>query len=175
MAIRTAGDPAKLAAAVRAELARFDPQLLMLEIQPMETIVRRAEAGTRFSLLLIGGFAGIAALLAGVGRYGVLATVVRQRTAEIGVRMALGAAPVSIFNLVVGLGLRLSTIGIAIGLLAAVGLTRVMTSMLVGVAATDPTTFAAIGVLFFCIAGLASWLPARRAAALDPAVALREE
>jgi putative ABC transport system permease protein len=174
-AIRTQGDPAKLAPAVRAELARFDPQLLMLEIQPMDAIVRRAEAGTRFSLLLIGGFAAVAALLAGVGLYGVLATVVRQRTVEIGVRMALGAAPVSIFNLVVGLGLRLSTIGMAIGLLAALGLTRVMTSMLVGVAATDPTTFAVICVFFFCIAGIASWLPARRAAALDPAVALREE
>jgi putative ABC transport system permease protein len=174
-AIRTTGDPAKLAPAVRAELAHFDRQLLMLEIQPMDAIVRRAEAGTRFSLLLIGGFAAIAALLAGVGLYGVLATVVRQRTAEIGVRMALGAAPGSIFSLVVGLGFRLSAVGVAIGLLAALGLTRVMTSMLVGVAATDPATFAAIGVLFLGIAGLASWLPARRAAALDPAVALREQ
>jgi ABC-type antimicrobial peptide transport system permease subunit len=105
----------------------------------------------------------------------VLSTVVRQRTAEIGVRMALGAAPASIFNLVVGQGLRLSAAGIALGLGAAFELTRVMASMLVGVRPADPPTFAAMAVLFFLIAALASWLPARRAAALDPATALREE
>src|SRR5207253_11232442 len=130
-AIRTGGDPAKLAGPVRAEIARFDPNLLITEMQPMEALVERAQAKTRFSLLLIGLFATIAALLAGVGLYGVLSTVVRQRTAEIGVRMALGAAPGSIFNLVVGQGLRLSVAGIAAGLVAAFGLTRVMTSMLV--------------------------------------------
>jgi putative ABC transport system permease protein len=155
-AIRTAGDPAKFAPAVRAELERLDPQLLMSEMQPMDALVERARAGTRFSLLLIGLFAGIAALLAGVGLYGVLSTVVRQRTPEIGVRTALGAAPASIFNLVVGQGLRLSAVGIAVGLLAAFGLTRVMTTMLVGVKATDPSTFAAMAVLFFLIAAVAA-------------------
>jgi putative ABC transport system permease protein len=114
-------------------------------------------------------------LLACVGLYGVLSTVVRQRTAEIGVRMALGAAPASIFNLVVGHGLRLSAAGIAAGLLAAFGLTRIKTSMLVGVKATDPVTFAAISALFIVIAALASSLPARRAASLDPTAALRQE
>ena len=101
-------------------------------------MVEKAQAGTRFSLLLIGVFATVAALLAGVGLYGVLSTVVRQRTAEIGVRMALGAAPGSIFSLVVGQGLRLSAAGIAAGLMAALALTRVMTSMLVGVKADRP-------------------------------------
>src|SRR5438477_7356134 len=105
--------------------------MLVTELQQMDTYVGKAQAGTRFSLLLIGVFASIAALLAGVGLYGVLSTVVRQRTAEIGVRMALGAAPGSIFNLVVGHGLRLSATGIAVGLVAALVLTRVMTSMLV--------------------------------------------
>ena len=114
-------------------------------------------------------------LLASVGLYGVLATVVRQRTAEIGVRMALGAAPAGIFKLVVGQGLRLGAAGIAIGMLAALGLTRAMTSMLVGVRPTDPATFAAMAVLFFLIAAAASWLPARRAAGLDPTAALRED
>ncbi len=104
-----------------------------------------------------------------------LSTVVRRRTAEIGVRMALGAAPASIFGLVVGHGLRLSAAGIAAGLLAALGLTRVMTSMLVGVRATDPATFAVMTALFFVISAVASWLPAHRAAALDPTAALREE
>jgi putative ABC transport system permease protein len=105
----------------------------------------------------------------------VLSTVVRQRTAEIGVRMALGAAPASIFNLVVGQGLRLSVAGIALGLAAAFELTRVMTSMLVGVRPVDPPTFGAMAVLFLLIATVASWLPARRAASLDPTTALREE
>ena len=148
---------------------------MITEMLPMEALVERARAKTRFSLLLIGIFAAVAVLLAGVGLYGVLATVVRQRTAEIGVRMALGAEPASIFNLVVGHGLRLSEAGIAVGLVAAFGLTRLMTSMLVGVKPTDPATFAAMAVLFLAIATIASWLPGRRAAGLDANAALREE
>jgi putative ABC transport system permease protein len=174
-AVRTAGDPAKYAAAIRAEMAKVDSSLVITEMQPMDALVERAQAGTRFSFLLIGVFSCIAALLAGVGLYGVLSTVVRQRTAEIGVRMALGAAPSSIFGLVVGHGLGLSAAGIATGLLAALALTRVMTSMLVGVQATDPATFAVMTLLFFALSAVASWLPAHRAAALDPTVALREE
>ena len=141
----------------------------------MEALVKRAQAGTRFSLLLIGVFAVIAALLAGVGLYGVLSNAVRQRTAEIGVRMALGATPGSVFKLVVGHGLRLSAIGLAAGMVAAFGLTRAMTSMLVGVKATDPATFTAMAALFLIIAAIASGLPARRAARVDPLVALRHE
>ena len=174
-ALRTSGDPAKYADQVRAEIAKADSLLLITELQPMGALVDRAQAGTRFSLLLIGVFAVIAVLLAGVGLYGVLSTVVRQRTAEIGVRMALGAAPVKIFSLVVTHGLQLSATGIAAGILAALGLTQLMTSMLVGVKATDPATFIAMAALFFGIAALASWLPARRAAGLDPTVALRED
>jgi putative ABC transport system permease protein len=117
----------------------------------------------------------IAALLAAVGLYGVLSTVVRQRTAEIGVRVALGAAPGSIFSLIVGQGLRLSAAGVAVGLLAAYSLTSVMTSMLVGVKPTDPLTFVAMVLLFLSIAAVSSWLPARRAATLDPTRALRDE
>jgi putative ABC transport system permease protein len=141
----------------------------------MESLVDRDQAGTRFSLLLIGLFAAIAVLLASVGLYGVLASVVRQRTAEIGVRMALGAAPAGIFKLVVGQGLRLGAAGVVLGLLAALGLTRAMASMLVGVRPIDGLTFCGISVLFLLISGLASWLPARRAAGLDPSTALREE
>ncbi len=174
-AIRTAGDPAKFAPAVRAELERLDRQLLISEMQPMDALVERARAGTRFSLLLIGLFAAVAAVLAGVGLYGVLSTVVRRRTAEIGVRLALGAEPAGILRLVIGQGLLLSTAGVAIGLVAALGLTRLMTSLLVGVAATDPATFAAMAVLFFLIAAVASWLPARRASRVDPLAALRHE
>jgi putative ABC transport system permease protein len=174
-ALRVSGDPAKFADAARAVIARHDPNMVVMELQPMQDLVERAQAGTRFQLLLIGVFAAIAALLAGVGLYGVLATLVRQRTAEIGVRMALGAAPTSIFQLIVGQGLRLSAAGIFAGLIAAFAVTRVMASMLIGVKPTDPLTFGAMAILFIGIAAVASWLPARRAAALDPTVALRGE
>jgi putative ABC transport system permease protein len=174
-ALRTAGDPANYAAAVREEVRKQDPTLLLTELQPMEEWVERSMAGTRFSLLLIAMFATIAAVLAAVGLYGVLSTVVRQRTAEIGVRMALGAAPGGIFSLVVGYGLRLSAAGVAVGLIGAFAVTRVMKSMLVGVKPEDPATFAAMAAVFAIIAGAASWLPARRAARLDPTVALRDE
>jgi predicted permease len=174
-ALRVKGDPAQYAAAVRAEIAKLNPNLLITEMQPMDAMMKRAQAGTRFSLLLIGVFAVIAATLAGVGLYGVLTTEAQQRTAEIGVRLTLGATPGSVFKLVVGQGLRLSAIGVAIGLVTAFGLTRAMTSMLVGVRATDPVTFAAMAALFLIIAAVASGLPARRASGLDPTIALREE
>lgn len=173
--IKTASDPAALGAAIRSEVARIDPRLVVAEVQPMQKFVQHAQAPTRFALLLIGVFAGIAALLAAVGLYGVLSAAVRQRTAEIGVRMALGAAPSTIFQIMVGEGLGLSAAGIVLGLLAALGLTRAMISMLVDVKPTDPVTYASIAVLFFLMAVVASWLPARRAARLDPATALREE
>ena len=174
-AIRAAGDPAGYVDAIRADLRKFDPQLLLQEVHPMEALVTRAQASTRFSLLLIGVFAIIAALLAGVGLYGVLSTVVRQRTAEIGVRMAVGAGPRSIFNLVVGHGLRLSAAGIGLGVLGALALTRVISSMLVDVRSSDPVTYSAMALVFLIIAFVGSWLPARRAAGLDPTVALRDE
>ncbi|HUJ29877.1 MAG TPA: ABC transporter permease [Candidatus Acidoferrum sp.] len=174
-AIRGSGDPARYGNDVRAAIRGFDSHLLVTEMQPVDTLVDRAQAGTRFSLLLIGVFAVIAALLAGVGLYGVLATVVRQRTAEIGVRMALGAQPSRIFQLIVGQGLRLTAVGIGAGLIAALILTRGMTTMLVGVKATDPATFATMVIVFLAIAAAASWVPAWRAASLDPNEALREQ
>jgi putative ABC transport system permease protein len=174
-ALRTDGDPASYASAVREVVRRAGSETLINQMQPMDSLVVQAQAQTRFSLLLIGVFSTIAALLAGVGLYGVLATSVRQRTAEIGVRMALGAAPSRIFRLMVGKGLYLSVLGIAIGLLAALALTRVLTSMLVEVKPTDPATFVFVAVLFLLIAVMASWLPALRAAGLDPTTALRNE
>jgi putative ABC transport system permease protein len=174
-ALRTDGDPNAVAGAVREVVRKQGKETLINQMQPMDTLVTAAQAQTRFSLLLIGVFSAIAALLAGVGLYGVLATSVRQRTAEIGVRMALGAAPSRIFRLMVGKGLYLSVIGIGIGLLAAFGLTRVLASMLVEVKPTDPITFVSVAVLFLVIAFLASWLPALRAAGLDPTTALRNE
>ena len=173
--LRTDGDPAAFAGQVREVVRNMGKETFINEMQPMDTRVVQAQAQTRFSLLLIGVFSTIAALLAGVGLYGVLATLVRQRTAEIGVRMALGAAPSRIFRLMVGKGLYLSAIGIGIGLLAAFALTRVLASMLVEVKPTDPVTFVTVAVLFLIIAFIASWLPAVRAAGLDPTTALRNE
>ncbi|HWE51033.1 MAG TPA: ABC transporter permease [Bryobacteraceae bacterium] len=173
-ALRTTGDPARYAGRVRDEIRNVNAQLLVTDVKPMDALVVKAQGGTRFSLLLIAVFAVIAALLASVGLYGVLSTVVRQRTAEIGVRMAIGAEPARIFRLVVGYGLRLIAAGIAVGLVAALELTQALKSVLVGVKPADPATFVSMAALFFIIAALAAWMPARRAAALDPVEALRE-
>ena len=173
--LRTTGDPAALAPLVRATVHDFDPTMSIAELQPMQRFVDEAEAPTKFALALIGTFAGIAIILAAVGLYGVLSTVVRQRTAEIGMRMAFGAPSQSIFALVIAQGVRLSAIGIVFGLAAAVLLTRGMSTMLVGVRPTDPATYIAISIVFLLVATAAAWLPARRAAALDPTIALRDE
>jgi predicted permease len=174
-ALRTAGDPAALAPQVRAAVAAIDPMVPVAELKPMSDYVRRSQAPTRFALVCISVFAAIAAVLAAVGLYGTLAIVVRQRTTEIGLRMAFGAPREGIFRLVIGRGLMLSAAGIVIGLGVALSLTRVMRSMLVGVEATDPLTFIVISILFSALAAIACWIPARRAAALDPADALRDE
>jgi putative ABC transport system permease protein len=173
-AIRTGGDPASYEGQVRAAIAGLSRSFLVDKMEPAETVVREAQAGTRFSLLLIALFAIVAGVLAGVGLYGVLATAVRQRTSEIGVRMAMGAERGDILRLVVMQGLRLSAAGIFLGFLAALLLGRVMTAMLVGVKATDPLTYASMILVFLAIATLASWLPAWRAAGLDPKTALHE-
>jgi putative ABC transport system permease protein len=173
--VRTSGDPVALGRAVRAAVTSLNPQYMVTEMHALTDNVDKARSATRFALVLISIFASIAALLAAVGLYGVLSSTVRQRTSEIGIRMAFGAQSSSIFGLVIGQGLRMSAIGIGIGLVIAVATTRVMSSMLVDVKPTDPITFVAMVVLFLGIAAAACWLPARRAAALDPNAALREE
>lgn len=174
-AVRTNGDPTALAATVRSAMAQQDARLLLTEVKPWQAYLDVAIAPTRFALILIAVFAGVAAILAMIGLYGVLATTVRQRTTEIGVRMAFGASGNSILKLVIGQGLRLSLAGIVLGLVAATALTRIMASLLVGVTATDPATYATMAVLFTIVATFAAWVPARRAAALNPNVALRDE
>jgi putative ABC transport system permease protein len=161
-AVRTAGDPSLIVAAVRAAVAEVNPRAVIAEVQPMQAFVDKAMAPITFTTTLIGVFAMVAAVLAAVGLYGVLATIVRQRTAEIGMRMVFGARPGSIMNLIVGEGLRLSAAGIGVGLVAALAITRVMRSMLVGVTPTDPLTFVAIVLLFAAVAAAASWVPAMR-------------
>jgi predicted lysophospholipase L1 biosynthesis ABC-type transport system permease subunit len=173
--LRTSGDAPAIAQAVRSAVAAVRPQLLVTALHPLTDNVAKARSATRFALVLISIFGIIAAVLAAVGLYGVLSSVVRQRTSEIGIRMAFGAESSSIFGLVIGQGLRMSAIGIGIGLLIAIATTRVMSSMLVGVRPTDPITFAAIVTLFLAIAAAACWIPAQRAAGMDPNAALRQE
>jgi putative ABC transport system permease protein len=174
-AVRTSGDPSAIAGAVRSAMAEQDRRLLLTEPRTWQSFVDEQIAPTRFALILIGVFAGVAAVLAMIGLYGVLATTVRQRQTEIGVRMAFGASAGNILSLIIGQGLRLSLGGIALGVIAAIALTRVIASLLVGVSATDPTTFITMAALFTMVAAFAAWIPARRAAALSPNVALRDE
>jgi predicted permease len=172
--VRTNGDPNSIAGPVRAALREVDPQLLVTDMAPLSDNVSRAMAPTRFALGLISVFAVLAATLAAIGLYGVLANLVRQRASEIGVRMAFGAQPSSIFRLIVGQGMVLCAFGVGVGLVGAFWLTRSMSGLLVGVTPADPVTFASMAALFFGIAAAACWIPARRAASLQPNVALRE-
>jgi len=174
-AVRTTGDPDRFVPAVRAAVAAVEPRTPLAEVQPMSRFVERAMAPIRFTTTLISIFAGVAIILAGVGLYGVLSTIVRQRTAEIGMRMVFGAPRGSILALVVGEGVKLSAAGIVVGLAGALAITRVMGSMLVGVTPTDPITFGVIVVIFALVAIAASWIPAHRASRLDPLNAIREE
>jgi putative ABC transport system permease protein len=141
----------------------------------MSSFVDRSLAPTRFAMTLIGIFAAVAIVLATIGLFGVVSTAVRQRTAEIGMRMVFGASRMSILRLVMLEGFALSLAGVAAGLVGAFEITRLMRSMLVAVTPTDPTTFMLMTGLFFLVSALASWLPARRAARLNPSVALRDE
>ena len=174
-AVRTSGDPMAHAATVKSLVTELNPRSGAIEIQPMSALVAEAQAQTKFALVLIGIFAGVALVLAAVGLYSVLSTTVRQRTPEIGVRMAFGAARGGIFNMMVIQGLRLSGIGVGIGIVAALVLTSTMKSLLVGVAPTDPLTFAAMAAAFLVISAVACGLPALRASRMDPMVALRDE
>jgi putative ABC transport system permease protein len=141
----------------------------------MEQVVAASVTQPRFFAGLIAAFAGIALLLAALGIYGVMSYSVTQRTHEMGIRAALGARQRDLLRMVVGQGMLLAAIGLGVGLAGAFGLTRLLTSMLFGVGATDPLTFAAVSLLLAAVAFAASYLPARRAARVDPMVALRYE
>jgi putative ABC transport system permease protein len=139
----------------------------------MERLVAASITGQRFSLLLLTLFAGLAFVLATVGIYGVMSSVVEQRTREIGIRLALGAQKRDVLRLIVRQGLTPAVIGVGVGLIASLALTRLMATLLFGVGATDPLTFAGVAALLLAVAALACYVPARRAMKTDPLVALR--
>jgi putative ABC transport system permease protein len=172
---RTAGDPRQLAGLLRRAIAAEDPALAVFGVEPLTETVSRSIAERRFTMLVLGIFAAVALTLAAIGIYGVLSYTVTQRTAELGIRMALGADPGGLRRLVVGGGLALASTGVAVGLVGAWILSRMLESLLFGVAPTDPAVFATVAALLLAVAALASYLPARRAARVDPMVALRTE
>ena len=173
--IKATGDPNKLIAAARDQVKQVDPDQPIYNIKTMDEIRAESVAPERLNLTLFSIFAGIALVLAVVGIYGVMSYTVTQRTHEIGIRMAIGAQQRDVFRMVIGQGMMLALIGIAIGLVGAFALTRLMASMLFGVTATDPATFAAISILLTAVALMACYLPGRRATKVDPVISLRYE
>ncbi len=173
--LRTAVDPRSLVDAVRSEIRAMDKDLPPFDIKTMNDLLYESVARERFTMLLLAIFAGLALALAGIGIYGVINYSVARRTHEIGIRMALGADSKAVLRLVVGQGLRLAVAGVAIGLGAALALTRLMSSLLFGVSAIDPLTFAGVSLILITVAVVACSIPARRATKVDPMEALRYE
>ena len=173
--VRTAGDPRALVSASRAQLQQLDPQLPMAAVTTMDQLLADALSRSRFTMLLLGIFAAVALILASVGIYGLIAYSVTQRTQELGIRVALGAQQRDVLRLVLAHGTRLTLLGVIIGILAALGLSRLLATLLFKVSSTDPLTFAAVAALLASVALLACFIPARRATRVDPLVALRYE
>lgn len=172
---RTDVEPTSLASAVRREITAVKKDQAVFNVRTMEDIVSESVAPRRFSTALLTVFAVVALALASIGIYGMLSYSVAQRTREIGLRMTLGAQRNSVLKLVIGHGMKLALIGVALGLVAAIALTRTMKNLLFGISATDPVTFIAISLLLAFVALLACWVPARRATKVDPMIALRYE
>jgi putative ABC transport system permease protein len=173
--VRTTADPATMLQQIRTEVIALDRDVPVADLTTLASWVDEAMAQTRFLLALSTTFAGLALVLAALGLYGVMAYSARQRTREIGVRVAMGATDRDVRRLLLGHGLVVAATGIVLGLAASVAVTRVVTSYLVGVSATDPVTFAGVPIVLLGVSALASYFPARRAATIDPVRALREE
>jgi ABC-type lipoprotein release transport system permease subunit len=176
LAVRTElSNPMALLPAIRGAVQEVDPSIPVAKVEEMQTIVDRSMSRLSFTMVLLGVAASVALLLAAIGLYGVISYIVARRTNEIGVRIALGAQPRQVERVVVVGSLKLAAAGLGIGLLAALGLTRLMQSLLYGVEPTHPAAYGAAALLLAGVALLASYIPARRAARVDPTVALRAE
>jgi putative ABC transport system permease protein len=168
-------DPLSLVAAVRREVSAVDREQPVFNVRSLEQVMADSISRQRFQTLLLGAFATTALLLAAIGVYGVVSYSVSQRTGEIGIRIALGARPRDVLRLVIGQGLILTVLGMALGLAGALGVTRLMAGLLFGVSANDPLTFGVIALLLTAVALLAALVPARRAMKVDPPAAIRNE
>jgi ABC-type antimicrobial peptide transport system permease subunit len=173
--VRYEGSLSAALESIRRANKEMSSQQTIYNDQTMESVISDSMAARRFAMILLGAFAVLALGLASVGIYGVIAYVVGERTQEIGIRMALGAQQKDVLRLVVWQGTRLALLGVAIGLGAALILTRLMTRLLYGISATDPATFAGLATVLTAVAVAACWIPARKAMRVDPVVALRYE
>jgi ABC-type antimicrobial peptide transport system permease subunit len=173
--VRASGDPHGLFNSIRRTVRKIDPAIPVLDLRSVDETVDLSVATRRFNTMLLAAFAVLALVLAAVGLYGLMAYTVLQRTREIGIRLAIGATPADVLGLVVGQAARIAAAGVTIGLAGALGLTRIMRTLLFGISPLDAPTFAMAAVLLFGIAALASYLPARRAAHIDPQSAIRAD
>ena len=171
--VRTSGNPAALASSIRSAVNEMDPSVPIYSLRTMNDVVERSLVRPRFLSLLLGTFSVIAVALAAVGIFGVMAYTVTQRTQEIGVRVALGASTSNVLSMVVGQGLKMTLIGMGVGLVGSFFLSRVMVGLLFQISATDPLTFVVVGVGLTIVGLVACFVPASRAARVDPMVALR--
>ncbi|HUF25655.1 MAG TPA: FtsX-like permease family protein [Gemmatimonadaceae bacterium] len=175
LVFRSAVPPSQLVTAVTERLRAFDPAISVASVRPLEAVVGGALSRPRFAMMLVGSFAVLALIIAGVGIFGIVGFLAARRKQEIGIRMALGARRGSVVWLVLSEGLRPVVVGIAVGALGAIGVARAMQALLYGLAPTDGVSFAASTALLLLAAGLAALLPARRAAVVDPLLSLRSE
>jgi putative ABC transport system permease protein len=173
--VRTDGDPNAIAPALQREIRTLDPNQPVSDVRTMDQVMAETLSRARFNTLMLALFAGLATLLSAVGIFGVMNYSVALRTREIGLRVAIGAQPRQVLVLILRQGLLLTIVGVVIGLLAAVALTRLLSGLLFGVAAVDPPTFASISILLIAVSLVACYLPARRAMKIDPLLALRSE
>jgi putative ABC transport system permease protein len=175
LVVRSSIDPTSIIAGLRLEVAKLDPELPLSDVSSIQQAMDRSLATTRLTNSLLLGFAATALLLALTGIYGVMSLNVTNRRNEFGIRLALGAQTMDVLRLILGQGLRLAAVGVALGLVGAIAFTRLLKGLLFGISASDPWTFAVIAALLVGVALLACWIPARRATKVDPLRALRYE
>jgi len=174
-AVRTAGNAADVGGAIRNRMAMLSRDIGVTDMRTMDSVVDDARAGARFPLFLLGVFGGIAWTLSGIGLFGIVSTAVYERTPELGIRSALGATPAGLFTSVVRQGLVLCVLGLAVGIPASIGLSRFLSSLLVGIGPSDPASLVSAGIAFLLVSAVAASLPAYRALKIDPAKTLREQ